>query len=95
MMDTTKPSAAALARAIEGHVILVLATLDRDHYSPIAPIAHDLEVSPEIVRATLRELRRRGLAEFSNGLWSEVHDRPAGAGYRLTEEGRAAAEAGA
>lgn len=94
-MDTTKPSAAALARAIEGHVMLWLAKIDPDHFSGFAPIARDLDISPEIVRATLRELRRRGLAEFSNGLWSEVHDRPAGAGYRLTEEGRAAAEAGA
>lgn len=94
-MDTTKPSAAALARAIEGHVILWLAELDRDQFAYIKPIADDLEVSPEIVRATLRELRRRGLAEFRNGLWNVDADQPGGAGYRLTEEGRAAAEAGA
>ena len=47
----------------------------------------------KIVRRTCRSLKRKGLAEFHNGLWTEDGE-PAGSGYCASPAGRAALSEG-
>ena len=49
-----------------------------------AQIAAESGLDPKIVRRTVRSLKRKGFAEFSNGLWSEDGE-PRGSGYRATD----------
>jgi hypothetical protein len=48
-------------------------------------------LSREVCRAIVADLRAAGLASYHKGLWSD-DERPAGAGYAITAEGRALAQ---
>jgi len=54
-----------------------------------APIEQETGYDRRTVRRNVRALARKGLAEYHRGLWSE-DGKPAGAGYCITDEGRAA-----
>lgn len=47
-------------------------------------VANETGIGTELVRAILRQLRDKGLAVYSAGLWSEDGD-PRGAGYAASE----------
>lgn len=47
-------------------------------------VASETGIGTELVRAILRQLRDKGLAVYSAGLWSEDGD-PRGAGYAASE----------
>jgi hypothetical protein len=55
-------------------------------YLRFATIAAESGLDPSLVRRTVRSLARKGLAEYSNGLWTD-DGTPAGAGYRATKAG--------
>lgn len=50
----------------------------------IRRIASETGIGAELVRAILRQLRDKGLAVYSAGLWTEDGE-PAGAGYAASE----------
>ena len=60
--------------------------LQDDHFSPFAPIASYTRLNRKEVRRACRSLRKKGLAEFMQGLWNEDGE-PCGSGYRATREG--------
>ena len=53
---------------------------------PFAPIQWQTELDRATVRRCCRSLRRKGLAEYYRGLWSD-EGIPAGAGYCITYDG--------
>ena len=56
---------------------------------PFAPLEEQTGLDRKTVRRHVRALARQGLAEYFRGLWSE-DGTPAGAGYCITDAGRAA-----
>lgn len=77
--------------ANEVKVLASLASIDEDHYYPFAPISRDTKLNRAAVRRACRSLRRKGLARFRAGLWTEDGD-PRGSGYGATLEGRERAD---
>ena len=74
-------------------LLLALAKLcphPREYYVPFKPLQDATGYDRKAVRRSVRALARKGLAEYSRGLWTEDGE-PAGAGYCLTDEGIAAA----
>lgn len=69
---------------------LVAVCGDYGQASPFAPIMECWTLSRPDVRRACRSLRRKRLAEYWRGLWTE-HGDPAGAGYGATAKGRAVA----
>ncbi len=55
---------------------------------PFAPIMQDTGLDRASVRRACRLLKRKGLAEYHKGLWSEDGEM-GGAGYCASEAGRA------
>ena len=55
-------------------------------YLHFSTIATESGLDRSLVRRTVRSLARKGLAEYSNGLWTD-EGTPAGAGYRVTQAG--------
>lgn len=62
-----------------------------DTFFAFAAIERRTGLPRRTVRLSCRRLKRKGLARFSAGLWSD--EGPAGAGYGLTKEGRAVVDA--
>lgn len=60
-----------------------------DYFSCLQVIADDAGVDKDAARFACRRLRDKGLALFQAGLFTEDGE-PAGAGYALTDAGRAA-----
>jgi hypothetical protein len=58
-------------------------------YMSFAMIHHRSGLPRDLVRRTVRALARKGLAEFSSGLWND-NGEPAGSGYKITAAGLAA-----
>lgn len=71
----------------ERAVLRVLAGISDGYYKPFAPIARTTGLDRNVVRRACRSLKRKGLADFLAGLWTEDGE-PAGAGYAATPEGR-------
>lgn len=65
----------------------LVAHCDYGQASSFAPIMECWQLSRPDVRRACRSLRRKGLAEYWRGLWTEYGD-PAGAGYGATAKGR-------
>ena len=57
-------------------------------YFPFASIMSRTGLDRTSVRNACRVLKRRGYTDFKAGLWTEDGE-PAGAGYRITAEGKA------
>lgn len=57
-------------------------------FLPFDPIVRETRLDRRQVRLACRSLKRKGLAEFSIGLWTD-DGTPAGAGYRATKDGLA------
>lgn len=60
---------------------------EEESYFPFAAIMDRTGLDRRAVRNACRVLRRRGLTDFRNGLWTEDGE-PAGSGYRITKAGR-------
>ena len=60
-----------------------------DFFVGFQPLQDTTELSRHEVRRACRSLKRKGLASFMAGLWTEDGE-PAGSGYAITEAGRAA-----
>lgn len=71
----------------ERSVLRVLAGIPDGYYKPFAPIARTTGLDRAAVRRACRSLKRKGLAEFLAGLWTEDGE-PAGSGYSATPAGR-------
>lgn len=54
---------------------------------PFAPISDETGLDRKRVKFICRSLRRKGLAEFYRGLWTDEGE-PGGAGYCVTRAGR-------
>ena len=79
---------------IEGHKKCLEALNERTQPDGLlcchfAPIQHDTGYDRKTVRRYVRALARKGMAEYFRGLWDD-DGCPAGAGYCITYEGRAA-----
>lgn len=59
-----------------------------EYFCGFAPIIEETGLPRRDVRLSIRRLARKGLAEYSKGLWDESTGLPAGAGYRITTAGR-------
>lgn len=66
-------------------------TGDKFWFTHFKPIMEATGLSRSEVRRACRSLRRKGLAEYSRGLWAD-DGQPAGAGYAATPAGRKALE---
>ena len=58
---------------------------EEGYYVPFSPVMERTGLTRQDVRRIVRLLKRKGLAEFKSGLWSD--DGPAGSGYRPTAQG--------
>jgi len=56
------------------------------NYFAFGAITEPTKLERAVVRRACRSLKRKGLAEFASGLWSEDGE-PAGAGYRASAAG--------
>jgi DNA-binding IclR family transcriptional regulator len=74
----------------EMQALNALAGIEREHYLNFKAVARRSGLRFEYVRRSVRALARKGLAEYGKGLWTEDGEL-AGAGYRATAAGRAAA----
>lgn len=73
----------------ERKVLTVLVGVYNDSLSyclPFTPIEMDAGLSRREVRRACRSLKRKGLAKFCKGLWTEDGE-PAGSGYCATKTG--------
>ncbi len=61
---------------------------DGERCAPFLPIQNMTNYDRRLVRVTVRQLKRKGLAEYHRGLVNEMSDEFAGAGYCITKEGR-------
>lgn len=68
-------------------VLIALAGNEPGFYSNFACVQGATGLSRDEVRRACRRLRKAGLAEFRNGLWTDAGDM-AGAGYTATADGR-------
>lgn len=60
---------------------------DEPWYFHMKTLATNTGFTRSFTRRTVRYLARKGLAEYSRGLWTEDNT-PAGAGYCITRAGR-------
>jgi hypothetical protein len=68
-------------------VLRHLAGMQPEVYWPFSALTYRTKLTRAQVRLACRSLRRKGLAEFRAGLWTEDGE-PAGAGYSATTLGR-------
>ena len=77
----------------ETQVLAFLATGNEDFGGYcFAPIVDHTKLDRAKVRRACRGLKRKGLAEFHRGMWTEDGE-PYGSGYSATKEGRGKADA--
>lgn len=76
----------------ERAVLVGMLDCPEENCMTFAGIAESSGLPREHVRRAVRSLARKGFAYYAKGLWSEYTNRPAGAGYGLTEIGRERAE---
>jgi hypothetical protein len=72
-------------------VLAKLCSGGEDWCFPFAPIMRDTGLDRATVRRACRLLKRKGMAEFHRGLWTEDGNL-AGAGYSASPAGRLALE---
>jgi hypothetical protein len=70
----------------------LVGTHPTEYFRTFKGVANNCDLPAYLIRRTVRALSRKGLAVYSKGLWTDDGE-PAGAGYALTDEGRALAEA--
>ncbi|QXN71032.1 helix-turn-helix DNA binding domain protein [Rhodobacter phage RcKvothe] len=75
---------AILERAVLAVLIDVGDRNPETNFVGLRRVASETGIGTELVRAILRQLRDKGLAVYSAGLWSEDGD-PRGAGYAASE----------
>ena len=75
---------AILERAVLAVLIDVAERTPETNFVGFQKVASETGIGRELVRAILRQLRDKGLAVYSAGLWSEDGD-PRGAGYAASE----------
>jgi hypothetical protein len=67
----------------------VLTEMSSGEYFHFRALSSFTGLSRRDVRLICRRLKRKGLAEFGKGLWTDDGD-PYGSGYKITPAGRAA-----
>jgi hypothetical protein len=82
----TPKSAAPKLTAIERAVLDSLSDAGEERCYAFAPICQHTGLERSVVRRACRSLKRKGLARFETGLWTEDGE-PRGSGYGLTRAG--------
>ena len=81
-----------MATPNETKVLALLASGGEDFgVMSFAGIAHYIKLNRKEIRRACRSLKRKGLAEFHRGCWTEDGE-PAGSGYGASPAGREAAD---
>lgn len=85
--ETKSPPAFKLNDNEKKVLAFLVAVCNEGNATPFSPIMECWKLSRPDVRRACRSLRRKRLAEYWRGLWTE-HGDPAGAGYGATVKGR-------